>query len=195
MDTSILTQKQQQKQFGVAIWSGLTWAKQQILEFECVSFSAVLVVWHNNGGTFAMWWAWFEHVLFHYESSMHWWEVIPFCNTLPNCRWNTKAFLHECSRTDIAIFNVKDKAFLQTQQVGIGVEKKQAQALSESQEEELWEKGIFIMNSNEGLVNAIFWYNSKVFPSSQWRQAPWSDWTALNVEWQNWKISAVHWYM
>ena len=41
---------------------------------------------------------------------------------------------------------------------GAGVAKKGAQPLASEQENELWEKGAFSVNTAEGIPNAVFWH-------------------------------------
>ena len=46
---------------------------------------------------------------------------------------------------------------------GIGMMKKQAQPLTPAQEDLLWEKRIFMTDTADGLLNALFWYSCKCF--------------------------------
>ena len=80
----------------------------------------------------------------------------------------------ETSLPGLSIFGDKDARFARTRSAldaqmkrltreGIGTETKQAQPLSPDQEDELWKRGIFSLNSGWGLTNAVFWYNCKLF--------------------------------
>ena len=46
---------------------------------------------------------------------------------------------------------------------GVGVAKKSARPLTSEQDNKLWEKGIFSVNTTEGLLNAVFWFACKCF--------------------------------
>ena len=56
-----------------------------------------------------------------------------------------------------------DARMKQLTKAGVGCARKQAQPLSLQQEETLWEKGIFSLNTGEGLMYAVLWYNCKLF--------------------------------
>ncbi len=46
---------------------------------------------------------------------------------------------------------------------GFGTNKRQAQPISMEMEASLWEKGIFSRKSGDGLLNIVYFYNSKLF--------------------------------
>ena len=58
-----------------------------------------------------------------------------------------------------------DSIFKQLHQKGIGADIKQTAVLSQEQENQLWEKRIFDLNTPVGLLRAIFFYNGKNFCS------------------------------
>ena len=47
--------------------------------------------------------------------------------------------------------------------LGVGAVKRQAQPISASMENTLWEKGIFSLETSRGLLNVVFWYACKLF--------------------------------
>jgi len=82
--------------------------------------------------------------------------------------------LKENGRPELGILDQKNLDFVQTRQVldaqmkqlttcGVGTLKKQAQPLTSEQEHSLWEQGIFSIETAQGLLNAVFWYNCKCF--------------------------------
>ena len=82
--------------------------------------------------------------------------------------------LRESGRPRMSILNEKDPTFAraraaldarmkQLTKEGVGCTRRQAQPLSVEQEETLWEKGIFCLNTGEGIMYAVFCYNCKLF--------------------------------
>ena len=82
--------------------------------------------------------------------------------------------LKENGRPELVILDPKNLDFVQTRQVldarmkqltttGVGAVKKQVQPLTPEQEDLLWEQGIFSIETAQGLLNAVFWYNCKCF--------------------------------
>ena len=74
--------------------------------------------------------------------------------------------------TDINIFqdiafkplkNVCDAVFKQLHSKGIGTETKVTPALSQTEEDKLWETGVINLDSPTGLLRAVFFYNGKNF--------------------------------
>ena len=95
-------------------------------------------------------------------------------NTLVQLVAGLQRHLRESGRPGMSILNEKDPTFArahialdarmkQLTKEGVGCTRKQAQPLSVEQEETLWEKGIFCLNTGEGIIYAVFWYNCKLF--------------------------------
>ena len=94
-------------------------------------------------------------------------------NTLVQLVAGLQRRLRECGRPEMSILSEKDPTFSraraaldvrmkQLRKAGVGCSRKQAQPLSLQQEETLWEKGIFSLNTGEGFMYAVFWYNCKL---------------------------------
>ena len=65
---------------------------------------------------------------------------------------------------DFADFrNALDARMKQVSSAGVGAEKKQAQPVSVEMETILWDKGCFSLDTANGLHQALYFYNSKVF--------------------------------
>lgn len=95
-------------------------------------------------------------------------------NTLVQLVAGLQRHLRESGRPEMSILSDKDPKFARTRAAldarmkqltkeGVGCTRKQAQPLSLQQEEALWEKEIFSLNTGEGLLYAVFWYNCKLF--------------------------------
>ena len=54
---------------------------------------------------------------------------------------------------------VLDAQMKQLTTTGVGAVKKQAQPLTPEQEDSLWKQGILSIETAQGLLNAMFWYN------------------------------------
>lgn len=61
------------------------------------------------------------------------------------------------------VHQVLDGRMKQVTAACIAMMKKQAQLLTPAQEDLLWDKGIFTIETADGLVNAVFSYNCKYF--------------------------------
>lgn len=82
--------------------------------------------------------------------------------------------LRETGRPELNILDQHNLAFTQARQVldgcmkqlttsGVGSVKKQAQPLTSDQEHRLWQCGLFSIETADGMLNAVFWYNCKCF--------------------------------
>lgn len=83
-------------------------------------------------------------------------------------------FLRESGRHEIGFLNQADPTFGRLRQAldarmkeltsqGVGTVPKRAEPISKEQEELLWSKGVFDINSSQGLIYLVFFYNCKLF--------------------------------
>ena len=95
-------------------------------------------------------------------------------NTLYQIIAGIQRHLKENSRPEMTILDPKNLKFIKARQVldarmklltsqGVGATKKQAQPLTEEQEDALWQKEIFGVKTPDAILNAVFWYNCKCF--------------------------------
>ena len=95
-------------------------------------------------------------------------------NTLVQLVSGIQRHLRENGRPTISIFGEHSELFARTRNAldarmkqltrdGVGIETKQAQPLSEEDEESLWSHGVFSVSEGWGFTYAIFWYNCKMF--------------------------------
>ena len=113
-------------------------------------------------------------------------------------------FLRESGRHEIGFLNHADPTFGRLRQAldarikeltsqGVGTVPIRAEPISKEQEELLWSKGVFDINSSQGLIYLVFFYNCKLFGLRGGGRAP----TALSGSVHcgqrcSWAIPSLH---
>lgn len=83
-------------------------------------------------------------------------------------------FMRDQGCHDLNFLNVKDDRFIRVRKTldaqmkwltsqGYGCDTKQADPISEEQENSLWQSGTFNLETSSGILNAVFFYNCKLF--------------------------------
>ena len=78
-------------------------------------------------------------------------------------RVNDKNFLDQKDGRFAYFRKTFDAKMKQLTKEGVGVQKKQAQYLTQEHENELWIKGEFGNSSAQSLLNTVYFYNCKIF--------------------------------